>query len=270
MSKEAQRELNEARSIMCEPKEYYCANLRAKAGQKVAGIEEAIVKEIVKIPYGYEPDVAEALLTMAEQMRFDSALYEKSLDIAQKKYTLLDQYYTNQDSPAGNYTHYCITKEFKEFVVSTGVSDKLLRAYPSSIMSNKAKNIVQCKINSKYKVAPGRLNKAIGAAVLVSSGVAVALTAIPTGGASIGLYATALNMGLTAVMFVNQIQKLHHACLGDTFVVSALNTCNPQAEFEKETSEVTVSNCLKNAGLTLYSIPIPANILSLVKARQVQ
>ncbi|MGZ6485899.1 MAG: hypothetical protein ACXWQQ_05160 [Pseudobdellovibrio sp.] len=272
MSQDAQEKLNEARNMICEPREFYCETLRAKAAEHLGGIEQAIAAEVVKIPYGYEPDVTEAILTMAAQFRFDAALYENALAQAQRKYSELDKYYTNQDTPtaSGQYTHYCVTSEFKQFVASTGTSDKLLRAYPSSIMSNKAKNILQCKINSKYKTAPSRLNTTVGAVVLVSGGVAAALTAIPSGGTSIGLYATAVNMGLSAVMFVQQIQKTYQACVGDTFVISADNTCKPEAEFQRETSEVTMLSCLKNAGLAVYSLPIPPNVLSLVKAKQVQ
>lgn len=233
--------------------------------------EAAVVAELVKVPYGYEPEVASALVAMANSGEFSEQAYEQALFKTDLSYRNLNKFYTDRSTSANGYTSYCIDRDFKEYAVTNGITDKLIDSYSDDVMNKKSKIILQCKINSKYKVAPENINTTMNFAFLVGGGVTAVLTALPTGGGSLGAYAAIAGIGISAGSFANQVSVAHKACTQNTYLLSSegKEQCNPEQDFEKAMSDYSMSSCLTQSGLAaIVAIPIPLDIAIAVKARR--
>lgn len=239
--------------------------------------EAAVARELVQIPYGYEPAVANVILGMAESSPpdFDAAAFENAMYQVDQNYRGFAKYYKYIPGSAvtengRTYQRYCISNEFKRFAVSQGVAEKLFSAYPENIMSPTMKAIVQCKVTDKYGAAPDNTDSAANTAFMVGGGIAAVVTAVPTGGGSLGVYAAAAGIGFSVVSLANQLQVAHRACSVQNYVVSATDnrTCNPEQELDGATSEFSLSECLTQSGLAaVEAVPIPFDVRAIVRAR---
>lgn len=232
--------------------------------------EKAIAAEISKIPFGYEPDVATALFEMAQNGQFNEAAYLAALEKAQNKYSSLKGYYTDNDTPQNGGTRYCISKSYKEFAVSTGVVQKLLNSYPESTLNPQAQEILQCKLNSKYKTAPENIDSTLNAAFLVGGGIAAVVTAVPTAGGSLATYGTIAGIGLSAASFAQQVQRAHESCRQRSFLTSPTGQelCQADLDFDHEVNQTNLSSCLAQTGLAaLEAVPIAADVAALLRGR---
>lgn len=250
-----------------------CLAAVVTAGAETNGqYEKAIAAEISKIPFGYEPDVANALLAMANSGSFDAAAYERAMYAATNKYRGLLKYYEDRISRQGNGIVYCVDREFKEFSVSHGITDQLLQTYSDDVMPSVNRSIVQCRLNSKYKTVRERFDTGANAAFLVGGGIAAVLTAIPTGGGSLATYGAVAGLGLSAASFAYQVQRAHESCHQRNFLVSSTGgeQCNARQDFDKEISQYSLSSCLAQSGLAaLEAVPIVPEVTALFRGRTV-
>jgi hypothetical protein len=242
-----------------------------------ARFEAAVVRELIQIPYGYEPAVANAILGMAasDPPDFNAAAFESAMYEVDQNYRRFSNYYqfvpgTAVTQNGRTYQRYCISNEFKRFAVSQGIAEKLFEAYPTNVMNPTMRAIVQCKVTDKYGTAPDNADSAANTAFMVGGGIAAVLTAIPTGGGSLGVYAAAAGIGFSLVSLANQLQVAYRACSVNNYVVSATgpNVCNPEQELDGATSEFSLSNCLTQSGLAaVEAVPIPLDIRAAVRSR---
>lgn len=233
--------------------------------------EAAIAAEISKIPFGYEPDVATALFAMAQSGQFNQATYFDAMVKAKNKYNDLLGYYTNNDNPQQNGgTLYCISNSYKKFAVSTGIVQKLLDSYPSTTLTPQSKEILQCKLNSKYQSTPQNIDSTFNAAFLVGGGIAAVLTAVPTAGGSLATYGAIAGIGLSAASFATQLKKAHEACRQRSFLTSPTGReiCQADQDFEHEVNQANLSSCLAQSGLAaLEAVPVAADVAAILRGR---
>ncbi|MAZ49425.1 MAG: hypothetical protein CME65_12770 [Halobacteriovoraceae bacterium] len=238
-----------------------------------AEYEQAIAAKFSAVPFGYEPAVVLALTQMADSSgEFDPVAYENALRTVEGNYAEQSEYYRDRfverSEGVGNY---CIDEEFKELAAQTGVVDKLLSAQlQNGLLDQEQATILQCKLNSKYKVAPrvGRQRRAIFlAAGTLAAGIAFAL---PSGGSSYALAVGAI--GLTAYSFQEQVSIAYQACMRKDFQINAGNgnsECDVTEELDSEISQFSMRECLTEVGFTaLETIPFGMAGSALVKARR--
>lgn len=229
--------------------------------------EAAIATEIAKIPFGYEPDVAEALYVMAEQGSFDPNRFSYALDMTRRRYNSLADYYKERKGDGS----YCIDNEFKKKAVSSGVAQQLLSKYHSQHMSPAQKALVTCNIESKYKTTVENLDQAANVAFMVGGAATAVMTAIPSGGGSVAAFGAIASAGLSAASFAYQVKRSHEACFSREFVISAegAETCNPDADFQKEINQPNLTECLTEIGIgALDAVFIPLDISAFVRANR--
>lgn len=229
--------------------------------------EAAIATEIAKIPFGYEPDVAEALYVMAEQGSFDPNRFSYALDMTRRRYNSLADYYKERKGDGS----YCIDNEFKKKAVSSGVAQQLLSKYHSQHMSPAQKALVTCNIESKYKTTVENLDQAANVAFMVGGAATAVMTAVPSGGGSIAAFGAIASAGLSAASFAYQVKRSHEACFSREFVISAegAETCNPDADFQKEINQPNLTECLTEIGIgALDAVFIPLDISAFVRANR--
>lgn len=246
--------------------------LNNERAQIEANYEGAIAAEISKIPFGYEADVATAFVAMAQNNQFDETAFEQSLIGTFNKYSGLRSYYDQRAVRTGTGVHYCIDSQFKEFAVSTGVLDQLLDAYPANIMTPTTRDIVRCRLDSKYKTVGDRTNSIMNGVFLVGTGAAAVLTAIPTGGGSLATYGAVAGIGLSVGSFAYQVEQANRSCRTRNFLVSPTGgeQCNAEEDFAKEVSQFSLGSCLAQSGLAaLEAIPIIPEVTALARSSRV-
>jgi len=238
----------------------------------VANYDGAIAAEISKIPYGYEPDVATALVAMAESGKFDANQYALALSKTDTRYRELDKYYSDRTTVSNNGgATFCIDRAFKEKAVSSGVADKLLEKMQGKTLSSEQKAVVHCRLKSKYVDIPENVDQVQNGVFMVGAGAAAILTAVPTEGGSLVAYGALASAGLSVSSFLLQVQQAYKACHQQDFVLSptGAEVCNPEENFEKEINQFSLSSCLKESGYAaLEAIPVPFEIAALIKARR--
>jgi hypothetical protein len=229
--------------------------------------EAAIALEISKIPFGYEPDVAEALFSMAETGRFDSDRFGAALLRAENRYVTLSEQYEQRGSSGS----YCIDRAFKTKAVTTGVAQQLLDSYAGNQMSPAQRAIVQCNIDSKYKVTGENMDQTADIAFMVGGAAAAVMTAIPSGGGSIAAFGAVASAGLSAASFAYQVKRSHDACFSRRFTISpeGEEVCRPGEDFQKEVNQPNLTQCLTEVGIgALDAIFIPLDLRAFYRARR--
>jgi len=234
--------------------------------------EMAIAHEFSKVPFGYEPDVAAALYSMAETGAFDESAFSVAVQKSEERYRKLEKYYRDRaPSVEGNNGFYCIDREFKNKAVGSGVAQQLIDSYPDDTMSRDQKIILQCKVNSKYKVAVDNRDSAANIAFMVGGAATAIMTAVPSGGSSLAAFGAIASAGLSAASFAYQVSKAHAACTKKNFVISPTGTevCNPEEDFEKEMSERSLTECAAESAMAAFeAIPVGLDIRMVVRARR--
>ena len=231
--------------------------------------EAAIAAEASKVPFGYEPDVATTLVAMAQDSDFNENSFEAAMFRTFKKYEGLRSYYDQRATKSGTGIRYCIDREFKEYATSTGVVGQLLDAYPPSIMTPTARDIVRCRLESKYRTVGEHAQTASNIAFMVGGGAAALLTAIPTAGSSLATYGAVASLGLSVASFSYQVQQANKACHTRNFLISPTGgeQCNAQQDFEKEVSQLSLSSCMAQSGMAaLQAIPIIPGVMALARS----
>lgn len=229
--------------------------------------EAAIALEISKMPFGYEPDVAEAIFSMAESGRFDSARFGSALLTTENRYaTLVGQYETRMQG-----TRYCIDRAFKTKAVTSGVAQQLLDTYAANQLTPEQRAIVQCNIDSKYKVTGENMDQTADVAFMVGGATAAVMTAIPSGGGSLAAFGAITGAGLSAASFAYQIKRSREACFGREFTISpeGAEVCEPEQDFQKEVNQRDLSQCLTEVAIGgLDAIFIPLDLMAFYRARR--
>lgn len=237
-------------------------------------LDRAIAQEFSKIPFGYEPDVAESLVAMADRGAFNSEEFGAALVRSQNRYQQLNNYYINRNgesavSPGGN--RWCIDEEFKAKAVRSGTLKKLLDSYPESTMSTRQKAVLECKLVTKYQTSQDNQETVANGLFLVAGAGAAIMTAIPSGGGSVAAFGAAASLGVGVTSFAYQVQRAHEACTRRDFLISpdGTETCNPEEDFQKELSEFKLQECATQVGFAaLEAVFIPLDIRAIVRARQ--
>lgn len=253
----------------------FCSDvIKARTERDSDIFERAIAEEISKLPYGHEIDVMESVIRMADTGTFDSEAYLNSLNLTFGKYENLANYYSDRfvvTDPENNKGLFCIDSEFKEFAAGSGVSHKLLTSLGrAGLMDSETANILNCRINSKYKEATENIDSFNNGLFLVGGGATALLTALPSGGGSLAAFATAASLGVSAASLSYQIGRAHKECTKQEFLISAQGgseVCEPEKNFDKEIDKFSAGGCALEAGLAAIElIPIPFDLKNLVTA----
>lgn len=236
--------------------------------------EKAIAAEISKLPYGHEIDVLESVIKMADTGTFDPDAFVGSLSKTFERYEKLVDYYHDRyvvTDTKNNKGLFCIDSAFKEFAASSGVTHKLLTSLGrAKLMDSETANIINCRINSKYKETTQNIDSFNNGLFLVGGGATAILTALPSGGGSLAAFATAASLGVSAASLSYQIKRAHAECTKQEFLISpegGSEICEPEKDFDKELDKFSPGSCALEAGLAAVElIPIPFDLQNLVRA----
>ena len=229
----------------------------------IGSVDKEIATYLAKIPLGYEPEVGARLMAMAMTGTFDEMSFAAGMFEATEKYKKTTQFYSDrriQDKQGeGNY---CLDVNYKNFAASSGQTDTLVDSY--KFLSKKEKGILQCRVNSVYKVGADRLSTGMTGAFVVGG----VLAAVPTGGGSLGVSLSAVGVVTSVVGFVDQLDQARQKCALSTYIVSGQQgKCNPEQDFNNAVDSSTMGSCLANIGLAAVgAVEIPVNFVQLARA----
>lgn len=255
---------------------FFCNSVVAEQNRlDVARHEEAIAREIAKVPFGYEPDVANALVDMAQDGAYDPNKFARALTLTKDRYARLGEYYRDRapDTAVGN-GYYCIDREFKEHAVASGVASQLIDRYPENILDSTQKTILKCKLEAKYKTTEQNKSAAANIAFMAGGAAVAVLAAVPSGGSSVAAFSAVAGAGLSAASFAYSVGEANRECNRRTFLVTpdGREACNPEQDFQNEVSQYNATSCYTSVGMAaLDAVFIPFDLTSLtrvVRARQ--
>jgi hypothetical protein len=239
------------------------AQIVAQTRTQIEEARELMTRLVIKVPLGYEPEVAMALQRMAIEGRFDDDIMKNAIFAAEKKHNETDIYYRGkaQYTDNGQRMSYCLGTEYKEEAGRTGQIHRLLTELP---LDQNLKNKISCRIDAEYVegvkiydtaetvVMIGGM--AFGGAGLVFRGLTLAPRLFTAAGF--------IGRGMEAVGLVAALDEVQKTCYPRNYAISGdRNICNVELDYEKVIKEFDGTACAISLGVSgLSAVGVPSHI----------
>jgi hypothetical protein len=203
-----------------------------------SGTNALIQQYLATFPYGHEPAVAAAIISMARSGSFDANVFNRAIAETRASYYNLGTYYYTRSRATPTGAEYCADAQFKEFAVRSGAVDQMfadMRArgvtYSNGGQMTTGWAEMQCYMRDRWAGQEDRRDAAINTFLMVGGVATAAVFALPTGGASVA--AAVSGLAISSVGVVQGVQNVHEECNKNEFYVNASRECNPTEQYEK-------------------------------------